>query len=497
MDTNNKDTAQQSGDPTVVAEKTTEQGTETTSKPSYFDSQESLKAKITELSKVSESGTLAEIAKASEELGEIEKFLSSPKPEKPTEQSQKPAEEKSGTAESTDTKPKKTEPFKIWHNGKPFERDDGDGLFGLGSTGKVKATLFRTELLLKDAEDRGKDLERRLADAEARLKATPAQQQQAAPSAEVKPVVQPKPVVQRPVPPPLPKLSTNDPSVYNDADIAAVTEYNNKVADFQAKLVEYADHLASKAPQIDPAFQKRIDELEAKVKKSDELVAATEAERKAEAERKEDEAHWKRFSDFQDKHPTLKLPLPTKQMNEAMVSWMSRIATANGVTDGSSKAVVEKYLDGDPTVLKNSEGITPPEGYDKYFKILEIYGARKQFIEEGVLTEKATLEDAYVLHKVRTGTLDEDIASVRAAERSAAATSFSKNIQELQEQSHGIDPSKSSGGPDLNGLGISDADLKWFMSVNIEDLPVLKRKKPDDYSKWNTIAERIKSKAVR
>jgi hypothetical protein len=485
----------------------TEQPTATATEPSYFDSEESISKKINELTNTAETGSNEEVAKAIEELSKIKEFLEEAKrqPQQPAPAAQPTAtqQQEQPTTTPTDTgTPKK---FTVTYNGQRIERDDPNSLLGYKSTGDLKAAHIKQGL---QHEEEVKSLSERLRIAEEKIKAAtthvplipvqPQQQQQFQPPS--------KPVVQRPVPPPYPTLSTDDPDLYTEEDKQSIYSHQKKMVDFGIKVTEYAESMGNRTLQLDPATRKEIDELRERVKRADELIGTVEAEKKNLAEEKADNDHWQRFTDFQNKHDSFKMPLPTKKMNEVVNKWIGSIAVANGVNEivngqpnpnyAMQRAnVIDKYLNGDPTVLQNSQGFQPPDGYEAYFKNLAVYNAWKKYKEDGVLKENATLEHAYALYKVDTGEMDEAIESIRTTERTKAVEEFANGVKEFQQTAVNINPSLSSGGPDFNSIGITEADAAWFMSIGPEKVHSMQTKNPKDFERYSAIAAKIMAKA--
>jgi hypothetical protein len=487
------DTTQTSGDQATPQPSAAVTPIATETPQSYYDSEELLSKRIGELTQTAQTGSYDEIAKASEELSEIERVLERSRNQPSAAPSAAVTEVPAAASAAETPKPvpnnadqAAVKKFGVFYGGKRHEVDDANGLLGHKGTGDLKAALIKTQLMLKDAEER---LQTRLV-AQA---PTPAAQVPI-PATVVPPVAaQPAAVVLKPVPPVLPKLSTNDPSLYSEADITELTADNASVNEFNTKVVEYTEAMGGRVQQLDPAIQARIDALEAKARKADEVIAKVEKDAADDAQQKIDQAHWQRFVDFQNKpgRESFKMPLPPKQMNDEMHKWMDKIAVANGATPETSGPTIEKYLNGDPTVLQNSEGFPPPEGYEAYFKNLEVFLAFKTFVKEGVITEKASLEDAYALHKIRSGEMADDLEALRISERAKAVETFANGVQQMQQHAVGIDPSKSSGGPDLNAAGISDQDLNWYMSITPQGVQKMETSDPDSFKKWNAIADKV------
>lgn len=467
---------------------------------SIYESEETLKKEVDRLSSISNSGDPAEMSKALEGLSDIEKYLEKKR--------NAPTPAPADTATSTEAPVAPVVPvapaapvvagkkFTVDWQSKKHEFSDDDGLLGHGSTGRLKAAHLKLKL---SAEERERELTERLRVAEDKLRQVPATP--AAPAPTPAPAV-PASTVSRPTPPIAPKLSTNDPSLYTEADVTALNAYTEATGKFNNDLVRYLVHIEERTGKTDPAV---LAELETHRKWRAENAPEIErmrAENKRLADEKADLEHWQKFVDFQHKHSSFSTPLAPDKMDAAMQKWMGKIAQANGIPENDMPRraeIVGKYLNGDETVLKNSEGLEPPEGHQAYFKMLELVGKRKAYIDAKILADNSTLEDTYLRMKADSGDLDADIEVIRTSERTAATEAFASNIQQIQQQAGGIDPSKSAGGVDINELGFSAQDMKWFngVSVNPDNLLTLQAKDPQGFLKWEAMAAAIEKKYLR
>ena len=484
------------------------------SQKSYFDSPETISTRINELTHIAETGSETEIADALREMDEIETRLSNP-PEEDTKPPKPPADSQDETASETSTSDEATKKFRVYYNGEAVEVDDKNNLLGRKNTGDLKAAFVKEQLRAKEIEKENADLATRLREVEAKLKApTPAPakaeppREVRTPAPQVAVSMKPKPVAPEP-----PNLSTNDPTLYTEADIAAIGTYQADTAKFNKEISDYVDYVASRPPQIDPILKSEIEALKQNQQANSSVISQVEQERRNLAEEKADVAHWRTFSDFQDKHEVFKTSVPPKQLNSDMNAWMDKLAAANGVprpVNGSNDpgwngyltqraGVIERYQDGDSTVLKNAEGIDPPEDHDKFFKLAELNHMLDVYKNKGILGENATLEDAYLRTKSDSGELANAIESVRVDERVSATTEFANNIENIQKEATGVDPASSANGPDLTAYGVPKADMEWFarVSKNPDNIHTMKSKDPDTYKKWLSIANRIEAVALK
>lgn len=480
---------------------------------SYFTSEETLKSKINELTKIAETGNSEEITKAMDELGHIEDVLTRSKDQsvQPAEietQSQKPHTE-TKPQEIPEKKPEETgdaKKFSVYWQGQKVEREDTNNLLGYKSTGDLKQALVKAQLRLDELNSHSSNLTNRLRDAEEKIKAysqKPVQPQTQTPQQILQP--SPQSSVTRPTPPKAPILSTSDPTLYTDEDISAVEEYQKATNDFHQKLLDYVASLENRPMQSNDLVKKELEKTDARLARIEKSQEVLDAEKRRLDEEKADFDHWKQFSDFQDRHPSLKTSIPLKQLNDVMGEWMDSVAAANGIKPPQNDSeypeyskrrsqVITNYLQNDSNTIQNAQGFKPPEDYLTFFKLLEINLARKKYKDRGL---DADLHQSYVLMKDESGEIEQGLDTIRVDERTKAAEQFANGTQELQQHAVNIDPNQSAGGPDVNELGITSQDLKWFMSISAEKALDLKHKNREQFDKWNAIADRIEKKYAR
>lgn len=478
--------------------------TENTQK-SYYDSEQSLRTKINELTQIAERGSQEEVQNAMNELSEIEQVLErSKKQPRNTSSSNKPIDAiVSSTEPVIEKKPDTVEDdkkFSVYWQGQKVEREDKNNLLGYNNTGELKAALIKAQLQLQQHDTERSSLTERLRDAEQKIVA----------SSQPKPVQPPvqrhavqQPIigsVTKPIPPIRPNLTTNDPSLYTEDDIKSLDAYSKATDSFNRKMVDYLTWIESRPAQQSESMKSEMGQIKAKIDELDSERQTLQAERKRLQEEKADMDHWNQFKVFQDRHKTFQTSMPVKELNAAMNKWMDNIAAANGVksiSEGNNDfynqraQIVTKYLNNDAQVLVNAQGIKPPEDHATFFRLFELYHALNKYRENTVLGKNATLHDAYMRMKDDAGEIDEDLNTIRVNERTKAAEQFANGVQELQNHAVNIDPKQSSGGPDINELGITSSDLKWFSSITPDKIHLMKHKNKELYNKWNAIADKI------
>lgn len=486
--------------------------TDSTAQPqSYYNSESSLKNRINELTNIAEHGDQDAVSKAMEELSEIEQTLENAKkhpkkneqviPQSIPSSTQPPESGASQSQAQENAAPKK---FSVHWQGEKVERDDNNNLLGFRTTGDLKAALIKSQLQLEEYESRTSSLTKLLRAAEEKLQtntnapvATPQSPLTIRPSGRT--------IVQRPVAPTLPVLSTKDPSLYSESDIAAIDTYQKASIDFNQKLIEYVATLENRSTPDTENMKSRLADIDKQLKQYTEHI---EAEKKKIEEEKLDNEHWQRFAEFQNNHESFKTPLPLKKMNDVMNKWMDSIASANNVTlssDGKNyheymgkrAQVVKKYLENDSVVTQNAQGLPPPEGHEAFFKLAELFQAWNKYTNNGANKDLLTLDQIYLLLKGDSGEMQDNIETIRTNERVKATQQFASGVQQLQQSAINIDPSKTSGGPDLNELGISNEDMNWFKSITPFRLTEMQKREPENFKKWYAMADRIEQKLTK
>jgi len=483
--------------------------------PSYFESNDTLRSRIDELTTVASRGNPAEVAAALTELDGIERRLKNSEAEDPVGNEDVKEPSSGGDKPVVDDHSPaidkgESKKFRIQWQGKSIEYDDADNLLGHENTGRLKSSFLKEKLSREEAQKRAdetarqnSDLVARLRTAEEQLKTYQSPRKTASPAAPISPVSR-----QRLMQPVYPKLSTDDPSVYTTEDILALKKYNEDTAAFYGKVVESLDRVETSPREVtDTALRDEIKDLKGQMQT---VLSTVERARQDDAERAANDRQWKMFTDFQGQHDTFKTDTPIEKLNSLMAVWMDRVASANGVKppiNGKDDLawneyvrqraeVIDRFVGNDPDVVKNADGLVPPKEHDKYLKILALYNAYCNYKEDGVFGEKATLDDAYLRQMRDSGDFTDSINKIRFDERTNAVTEFSNKIDNLQKEAPGIDPSLSGSGPDLNQFGISVDDMRWFQGVNPMKLHAMQTKDPTGYKKWFDIAERIRKIAV-
>jgi hypothetical protein len=499
---------------TAIAIDESQQASNDSQVEDYFNSDSSLRSKIGELTRIAEGGNQEEVAKAMDELSHIETVLEEMKSkgaktlnDQTTANNQITPLANQDIDSDSNTNANEPKKFSVYWQGNKIEREDPNSLLGYKSTGEIKAALIKAQLQLQHNDSRTVELTNQLKELQAKLNSYTQPKPQthntqntyrATPS---QPIVSYAPLA-RPIPPQRPILSTNDPSLYTEDDIKKMDDYTKSSNDFYNRLVDYVANIELRSkPTIDP-LKNELSDIKSRLSQYDEERRILQEERQRLIDEKNDNEHWKQFDDFQNKHKTFKTKLPVKELNEAMNKWMDSIAEANGVHRSDNNGdisnyfaqranVVTKYMSNDSQVLQNAQGINPPEDYQTFFKLLDVYHQLNTYRDNTILGQNASLHDAYLRMKDDAGEITDSINAAILNERSNAAQQFATGVQQLQQHAVNIDPKQSAGGPDINSLGIPTADLNWFTTVTPDKLHDFKYRNPDLFNKWNAIADKI------
>lgn len=404
--------------------------------------------------------------------------------------------------------------FTHWQ-GKRVEVDDPNNLLGFGTTGDLKAGYLKQKLQTEEAMRKSEELTQRLLEAERKSKEVPAPQVQATKQPEQPAPVAAPSTVAKPVAPKPPKVSTSNPLDYTDADEAEMLRYQEELAVFNERLVDYTSMIESRLsqPTVPQGIVKELEDLRKWKQETNAVMEEVRAERERVVSEKADFEYWKRFSEFQDTHKSFTTPVPLNKLNDKMVGWMDELAVANGAQKPSTPrsendpawqnylaqrlSTVSRYMDNDPAVVSNAQGINPPRGHDKYLEILSLENARMKYVADGILGPNATLEDAYTRSLMDSGEFGERLETLRTKERSKAVDEFGKVLEDHQNHATTIAPEASAAGPDLNNLGVSQPDMQWFLAQTGPKLHELRYKDPQAHAKWLAIADIIERSVAK
>jgi hypothetical protein len=330
--------------------------------------------------------------------------------------------------------------FNVKYQGRTILRDDPDHMLGLGNLPAVKRKLIMAEeeakLIQGDLEDARKfgfstaaerdELKKRLAENEKLiedLKKQSVKPAEPAPAAAVAPVA---PVVDDIE---IPNLPDGDPVNWSAEHGTAIKKTLVALHEQNKKLNQAFAQMKAQpaAVQATPEFKAELDsikkELAEQKQKNEQLYAAAQKANSDVAE----SAFWNQYSEFQTLHDDLGTPKPLKDVHQDVDRWMIKLAAANGhrmpiggtqeqmkAFDNMKRSIAARYLEGDEAIVKQSDGIEPPDGHKAYFAIAELDQKRRQLIADGYLGNKTTLEDAFRFDLMRNGSLDEATARMES-----------------------------------------------------------------------------------
>lgn len=479
---------------------------------------------ITEALRDGDSKKINDIREELEKISGNQKEVEIPEdPQKADQQDQneKPLQQQQQQQQLSD----ESKPFVVYHKGQRIEREDQNRLFGFKDTGSLKAAYVKRELELEETrkllnealanaqkapqqpqQPQPQQPNRQTAHQQAIQAAQQAQQQQSAPR---------RPAL--PIPPAVPEYSTDDPLDYTDEDRKKAGEYRNAMKDYSKAVRDYNVQNEAYLNYIEKRPGTLPDEVQEKLKQFDDLQSQLQEINRGRQEienQKVENAHWQRFTDFQNSNESFKTPMHIKDMDVKAKDWSNSVAAANGVqmpqteenpNDPAWQAyymhradIVDKYLNDDSQVKANSAGYEPPAGIEAYYNMLDLESFRRNKIAEGELGPDATLKLAYVLQQLETGDFEETLNQVRAEERGKAVKATAESINQMNQTATHVNPADVGSGPSLDAMGVSQEDyslLEQFGNLHPDEVHAFERRNPGITKRVEAIARRVQASA--
>jgi len=302
---------------------------------------------------------------------------------------------------------------KILYRGQEVVKEDTDGFLGRKSLDDLKKAKLHADAHIDHVETELEAYRRRVAEYEATindLKSKP----QAAPQPET---VDPAAVsVKKPV---APVFQNADPTYWTPEEATAHMQYLKDVDVFLGSINNSTN---PKMQELEDTIKKMREEQSSRFGEIDRAKQAIQTEQ-AESN------YWTGIESFRNTHPEFKKKnIPIKDLNHEVNKWGERLAIAAGYTlphnpsqDDYSKwestkiSVMDKYLAGDESL--KSTHLSPPEGYEEVFELVNLERSRNKLISEGILGEKATLHEVFLYNQDKDGRLDSSITALEKAAR--------------------------------------------------------------------------------
>lgn len=419
----------------------------------------------------------------------------------PAAPSAKPAAPAQPAASSA---PKK---FAVPWKGQTIEVDDPDSLLGAGSTGALKKRFVKESLYRKEVEDTLAQVRSHAAASQAEaedLRKQIAVLTAAQAAASKRPVEQPVAPAKKVELPPRPKMPEGLPRDFVDftpEQTSAYLKWQDENSAYTEKLAGVLADMASQpvsapAPTtvaLPPEVEKEIQEF----RTLRQTLAAEKERLKKEAE---ESSYWNSVATFTSRHKEFATDKPPRELHEDVVAWMDRVAVANGIAKPlfdqgpehaaylqQRNALVGKFLHGDKAVVEASQGVEPPSGYDKYFKMADLNARLRQYVADGMLGPKATLEAAYLLQMKDDGDLEKTLGDIRQESFASGASAVTDALTKHTQFASAVPPemANQSGVP---GDDVSSEDMTWFENV---DIRMLKRMNADDRARYERIGKSL------
>ncbi len=234
-----------------------------------------------------------------------------------------------------------------------------------------------------------------------------------------------------------------DPLSWEDEDRAVMEKYYRDVDDYNANLKELLLKKVNTPASAPIAESEELVQIKAKLEKF-ESVAKSLEQQKEEARIKAEEArqkieidnYWNQVEEFRKVHSEFSTHKGSiRELHNNTQEWMNQLAVAAGhrLPPNPTQAEVEyfestklnlanQYLSGDQSLVNT--GVMPPADVDEYFKLSEVENKRLELIQKGLLGEKASLHNAYVIINEQSGTLDKGVEAIEVNARKQGANAI-------------------------------------------------------------------------
>ena len=352
-----------------------------------------------------------ELKKEIEEIQKAKEELQNPQPVEEPVQPQVVQEQPVEAVQEQDPEPVKK--ITVTYGGEEITLDDPDGYLGRGSAEGIKKAYANLTPHLSKVEQENREYRQRLAELEAKLNKDP------------EPVH--APVVEQ--------VATQEQ--VNTAESLDLNLPSNPL-DWTEENVNTLNSALSRINE----YQDKIKKFETIQEKYEREEQERQARLRQEQLQNEEKAFWDSYNSFAEKTYEIK---DMRAKTDEVVAFMDNVAFANGCTPekyGNNRALYEQersdltqsFLDNDPLVANKCAHIQKPSKLDEYYKAAAVNNTRQQLIKEGILTEKASIEQAFLLDQQRQGNLEQSFSSTAEQRYTAGLKTKQNNLVNAIDQ---------------------------------------------------------------
>ena len=269
----------------------------------------------------------------------------------------------------------------------------------------------------------------------------------------------------------------DDPAEWTDEQSMEFAAWRDSISDYATTIDSTSRKLESKYENIEKTLQDYQKEIE--------LL-------RSEREKKEFEnvnnGYWKDVDNIAKKYDEFKIPenKSIKDIHEEILRWTEDAATSSGIMqegyDETSQKIyaeqrdeiIQRYLDGDITIKEQLKNVPPPEGYEQYFKMVELNRKRQELINSKELGQNASLESTLALLKYKDGSLDKTMNNIQTQSMIQGQQNVFNAMKETSEKYASTLPNDSRIQQDNRN---SESRIKEVLSMDygiIESDPKLK-----------------------
>jgi hypothetical protein len=227
-----------------------------------------------------------------------------------------------------------------------------------------------------------------------------------------------------------PKVSV-DSLDWSEEDHTAMQNYYKELDEYNIKLKEA---VFNHKPETQPTIKdETLQELMLKVAKFEEVANELSQQKQSLLQKQNENEYWNNIESFRKDHAEFsKYKGGIKDLHEKTQSWMNTLAISAGQKlppnptqadidyfEATKYELANKYLNGDKSLVNT--GVVPPQNVEEYFKLSDIENQRIELINQGLLGEKSTLHNAYVIINEQSGILDKGVETIEVNARKEGA----------------------------------------------------------------------------
>ena len=179
------------------------------------------------------------------------------------------------------------------------------------------------------------------------------------------------------------------------------------------------NHVQQLQQKLQNPHDPRVDQINQRLEKYDKMLEEREQEHQRKLAEEADKRHWQDINTFKDSNPIYKvIPGDIREYDRNVNMFMDQVAIANGVRlmpgatqteinnyNAQKTDLAKKFVEGDMSVINNSQGIAAPQGIREFFDLAGLINERRSLPQE--VQQKFTLNDMWAMNQHRNGAFEQ------------------------------------------------------------------------------------------